>query len=177
MRWESARPIPTTSTWDFPRQTYVVAADLQESAIEMYNLLFGTTYYWKVVAKNRFGTSEGPVWKFTTGQIPEKPQAIYPKNGDVEVPVDVTLKWSSERAKEHDLYFGTTKLDMLGTLTDSQYTLPRLHFGTFYNWKVVSRSLVRSKVIRTRLGQKFQPSNSRTSSDKSRFEEIIDELM
>jgi len=26
-----------------------------------------TTYYWKVVAKNGFGVSNGPIWSFTTG--------------------------------------------------------------------------------------------------------------
>ena len=142
MRWESAKADSYDLYMGFSEDKLdVVAADLQESAVEMYNLLFGTTYYWKVVAKNRFGTSESPIWKFTTGQIPEKPEAVYPKNGDTEVPVDVTLQWSGDRADQYDLYFGATKLQMLGTLTENQYTLPRLHFGTSYNWKVIARNI------------------------------------
>jgi len=36
------------------------------------NLSIGTTYYWKVVAKDsKGGTTEGPVWRFTTSAVPE----------------------------------------------------------------------------------------------------------
>ncbi|HOM73600.1 MAG TPA: fibronectin type III domain-containing protein, partial [Fervidobacterium sp.] len=142
MRWESAKADSYDLYIGFSEdKVEIFASDMEESAIEMYDLLFGTTYFWKVVAKNRFGSSEGPIWRFTTGQIPEKPQAVYPKNGDTEVPVDVTLKWVSERAEEYDLYFGTTKVQLLETLTNSEYILPRLHFGTIYNWKVVARNI------------------------------------
>uniref|UniRef100_A0A7C5Y796 Fibronectin type-III domain-containing protein n=1 Tax=Fervidobacterium nodosum TaxID=2424 RepID=A0A7C5Y796_9BACT len=141
LRWESSKADRYDLYIGFtPDKLDIYKTDIVESAVELYDLLFGVTYYWKVVAKNRFGNSEGPVWKFTTGQIPEKPEAIYPKDGDTEVPLNISLKWKSERAEEFDLYFGTILLDPLGTTTSTEYTLPTLHYGTWYNWKVVARN-------------------------------------
>ncbi|MGC8956060.1 MAG: hypothetical protein ACP5JS_08270 [Fervidobacterium sp.] len=141
LRWESFKAESYDLYLGFSEDKLELAAtDLTESAVQMQDLLFGTTYYWKVVAKNRFGNSEGPVWKFTTGQIPEQPIAIYPEDGQEEVPIDVTLKWASEKAEEFDLFFGTITLEPLGTSTSTEYVLPELHFGTKYNWKVVARN-------------------------------------
>jgi len=40
-------------------------------------------------------------------QPPVRARAIYPKNGDVNVPQDITLTWSAgEKAVTHDVYFG-----------------------------------------------------------------------
>ncbi|MEN3042677.1 MAG: hypothetical protein ABDH59_05180, partial [Fervidobacterium sp.] len=141
LRWESSKAESYDLYIGFaPDKLDLLEGDLKLSAVELYDLLFGTTYYWKVIAKNRFGKSEGPIWKFTTGQIPEKPVAVYPKDGDEQVPLDVTLKWKSERAEEFDLFFGTILLEPLGTLTSPEYTLPKLHYGTWYNWKVIARN-------------------------------------
>ncbi|WP_448376210.1 fibronectin type III domain-containing protein [Fervidobacterium sp.] len=141
LRWESAKADSYDLYIGFSKDALeIFAYDIKESAAELRDLLFGTTYYWKVVAKNRFGSAEGPVWKFTTGQIPEQPKAIYPENGATEVPVDVTLKWESERAEEFELYFGTTKLQFVEKLENTEYALPQLHFGTSYNWKVIARN-------------------------------------
>ncbi|NPU89427.1 MAG: fibronectin type III domain-containing protein [Fervidobacterium sp.] len=142
VRWESAKADAYDLYLGFSEDTLeLYLENVKESAVEVRDLLFGTTYYWKVVAKNRFGNTEGPIWKFTTGQVPEQPKAIYPENGAQEVPVDVTLKWVSERAEEFELYFGTVKLELVGKLEINEYTLPQLHFGTQYNWKVVARNI------------------------------------
>lgn len=139
LKWESAKAEAYDIYVGFTEDMLeLFQTDLKESAVEITDLLFGTTYYWKVVAKNRFGQSEGPVWKFTTGQIPEKPKAIYPENGAQEVPVDVTLKWESERAKDFNLYFGTTTLELVGRFESNEYALPQLHFGTEYRWQIVA---------------------------------------
>lgn len=141
LRWESSKADSYDLYIGFAEDKLeLYQADIKESAVELYDLLFGTTYYWKVVAKNRFGNTEGPIWKFTTGQIPEKPIAIYPEDGSI-VPIDVTLKWQSERAEEFDLFFGTTTFEKIATLNENEYKLPELHFGTWYKWKVVARNV------------------------------------
>jgi hypothetical protein len=42
------------------------ASDLTSNQYSVSNLSPGTTYYWKVVAKNDYGQTEGDVWRFTT---------------------------------------------------------------------------------------------------------------
>lgn len=37
----------------------------------------GTTYYWRVDAKNTLGTTEGEVWSFTTGEEPQREKVAY----------------------------------------------------------------------------------------------------
>jgi len=44
---------------------------------KVYNLEYGKTYYWKVIAKNDNGSAIGPVWKFTTKRIEIIKVAIY----------------------------------------------------------------------------------------------------
>jgi len=47
--------------------TTIIATDLVDAALLTNNLLYETTYYWKVVAKDSNGaTTEGPIWKFGT---------------------------------------------------------------------------------------------------------------
>jgi hypothetical protein len=42
------------------------ASDLTSNQYSVSNLSPGTTYYWKIVAKNDYGQTEGDVWRFTT---------------------------------------------------------------------------------------------------------------
>lgn len=149
LSWKSRKADTYDVFFGFRRDSLeLIASDIRVNSIrplDFTELLFGTTYYWKVVAKNRFGKSEGPVWKFTTGNIPEKPVAIYPPDKSTNIPIDVTLKWKSERAEEFELYFGFGFADPLGlkriaVLKSDEYKLPRLHFGTDYSWKVLARN-------------------------------------
>ena len=36
-----------------------------------------TTYYWRIVASNSYGVTEGPVWSFTSGQEPVRTKVAY----------------------------------------------------------------------------------------------------
>jgi hypothetical protein len=72
---EFAPPCPTT--WDVYFGTdaaplELIAADLTEPTCCPGELEYDTTYYWKVVAKNCCGQTEGPVWSFTTEPVPNQ---------------------------------------------------------------------------------------------------------
>lgn len=49
-----------------PKQLDLICSDVVVPWCEPGPLEPGTTYYWKVVAKNHCGQTEGPVWSFTT---------------------------------------------------------------------------------------------------------------
>ncbi|MBI9018009.1 MAG: hypothetical protein JEZ07_12190 [Phycisphaerae bacterium] len=47
----------------------LVAADRGSTSWDPTHLTPGATYYWKVIAKNENGSTEGPVWNFTTAGL------------------------------------------------------------------------------------------------------------
>ncbi len=110
----------------------------------------GTTYYWKIVASQRFGEFvlryEGPVWSFTTG--PARASNPSPADGATCVPPDVVLSWTPGcQAIWHDVYLGASFDDVNGANTSSpeykdRHDANRLDPGalapaTTYWWRVV----------------------------------------
>ena len=106
---------------DTPIRTTRLTVDLEQLAA-------GTTYYWRVDAKNAAGTTEGPVWSFTTRTAPapppaeETPPATGPRPGTASNPqpsdgaTGVTifgpwLNWVAPppHASRFGLYVGTSQ--------------------------------------------------------------------
>ncbi len=54
------------TTFDPP----LVASNIGVSSYTPTNLKYATTYYWKITARNSAGTSQGPLWSFTTQSTP-----------------------------------------------------------------------------------------------------------
>ncbi len=50
-----------------------------------------TTYYWRVDSINDAGTTRGPVWSFTTGELPAVPSAVEPETGPPSSVAAVTI--------------------------------------------------------------------------------------
>jgi hypothetical protein len=105
-----------------------------------------TTYYWRVSASNIGGT--GPwstVWSFTTMLAPPAaPILVYPSNGAVAIPLNVTLDWNpSPSATSYRVQvstnsgFTTTIVNQV-TGSTTQYTIPTgvLQNNTTYYWRV-----------------------------------------
>ncbi len=113
------------------------------------NLSAGTTYYWKVVAKDsKGGTIEGPVWSFTTqsNRAPNAPSNLSPANNATNQPLTVTLSWDCSDPDgdtlTYEVYFGTnSNLTTKISTSQSGKTLSRsnLSIGTTYYWKVVAK--------------------------------------
>jgi hypothetical protein len=104
-------------------------------------LASGTTYYWRVVAKNASGTATSATWSFTTTGALPTPVLVSPANGATGQPVTPNLKWNAvSGALSYDLYFGTTSSPgLLGSVTTTSVNVGGLARGTTYYWKIVAK--------------------------------------
>lgn len=111
-----------------------------------------TTYYWKIIAWDKYGVSAaGPLWHFTTGAVnntpPYVPSDPEPEDGATNADVDVYLNWTGGDPDgdplTYDVYFGTSITfhkvasnhsdpcyDPLGSLY--------LDFNTIYYWQIIA---------------------------------------
>jgi len=113
-------------------------------------LSYNTTYYWKVVARDRKGgITEGDVWSFKTGVEPNAAPAIpsnpTPANGLTNVEITPTLSWQCSDPDgdglTYDVYFGTNpEPDSVKVgQTNSSYNPGILNYSTRYYWKIVAK--------------------------------------
>jgi hypothetical protein len=105
-----------------------------------------TTYYWKVVAKNGCGSTNGSIWSFTTGGCvtPSKPQTtpLSPTNGSTNISASITLDWADcANASSYDVYFNTSSTpSYYASTNNSSYQVSQLAYSTKYYWKVVAKN-------------------------------------
>jgi len=108
-----------------------------------------TIYYWKIVAKdNHGGSTEGPIWDFTTeftpNNPPNKPSEPNPSNGATNVLVTANLSWSGSDPDPgdiltYDVYFGTTSSPpkVSDHQTNTTYDPPgSVSYDTTYYWRI-----------------------------------------
>lgn len=86
LRWQSSDPDGDTLTYDvyFGTTTNppLVASDLPVASYNPGTLEYGTTYYWKVVAKDAYGgIAVSSLWHFTTQSEPSIPSPPKPPGG------------------------------------------------------------------------------------------------
>jgi hypothetical protein len=109
------------------------------SQVNSANLLFNTTYYWRVRAYHAADTSAyGPVWSFTTINLITH---LSPANGSIGTTLTPLLDWTAfsgilgyQYRYSEDSTFATANYGVLGAT--SQVTLPTLLYGTQYFWSV-----------------------------------------
>ena len=107
----------------------------------------GTTYYWRVVAKNVGGSNTSATWSFTTLVAPPPAPALTaPANGAGGISVAPVLSWSAATgATSYDVYFGTAASPPLAANTaGTTYSPGTLSAGTTYYWYVVAKNVAGS---------------------------------
>jgi len=134
-----------------------IAENIQEKEYQIpENLELSTTYYWKIIARDKGGNKvEGPVWNFTTrsNAPPEVPFDPSPADNTTNLKPPIALSWkcSDPDGDElvYDLYFSESIQDVTEessrariaeNMSTNQYviTLP-LKYETTYYWKVVAK--------------------------------------
>jgi hypothetical protein len=113
----------------------------------------GTTYYWRVVAKDANGSTTGAEWSFETEppclDPPTAACTPNPTNGRTGVNENSNLAWGCGDSQcvglvpTYDVYFGTTPTpgdaQFVGSTAAKTWTLPRLDKLTTYYWQIVTR--------------------------------------
>jgi hypothetical protein len=133
---------------------YVDTTGYSDTHILMEQLLFGTTYHWRVRAYTATDTSTwSPVWTITTRNYVTP---IYPASG-TEVFVEVMLDWDSHAGVNwYDYQVDTTSsftspalitgiktyFSELGSFYDTEQMIQNLYYGKTYFWRVRARNLV-----------------------------------
>ena len=124
--------------------------DINGTTYEPGTLTPNTTYYWKIVAKdNHDNSTAGPIWQFTTSEVPNsspnQPQNPDPANGQNGVSVTEVLRWDCTDPDiadqlTYNVYFGLAS-DSLELVSDHQqnesYT-PELEVATTYYWRITA---------------------------------------
>ena len=114
------------------------------STINIQDLLFGNTYYWRVAVKNEVDTSAwSSPWSFTTAfDMENSPQLVSPLNESTELSYEsLNLEWQSldQAANYEIMYAQTIDFETNPTVLTTDLlseTLSDLSPGTQYFWKV-----------------------------------------
>ena len=119
-------------------------------------LAVGTTYYWRVNAKNVAGTSAySIVWSFTTIAVPAAPVLTAPVNAAVNQPTNPTLTWNSVAgADTYRLQVSTVNTFATTVYNDSTRTtalqaISGLAVGTTYYWRVNAKNVAGTSAYST----------------------------
>ncbi|MBN1860576.1 MAG: hypothetical protein JW840_03850, partial [Candidatus Thermoplasmatota archaeon] len=107
---------------------------------------YNTKYYWKIIAwDNHHASTTGPVWDFTTENLPPNPPSNPdPFNGETDVDVNHDLSWSCTDPNgdplTFDVYFGDSSPPPLLVSGHSSvsYDQGTMTGSTTYYWKIVA---------------------------------------
>ena len=111
---------------------------------KLSNLKYETTYYWQIVSDDKRGKIvKGPIWSFTTEEMPPSiPSNPSPSDKATDVSIHTTLSWNST---DTDKLFFTVLLDESSppknTLISDASTpsaAVSLKYETTYYWQVIS---------------------------------------
>jgi hypothetical protein len=109
---------------------------------------FGTTYWWRIVARDASGAeTSGPIWSFTTrnNSAPNVPAPVMPMAGQTNYPTTGQLKFAGSDPDAQqlvfDVYFGTDANPPLISSNEPYTEIPpgTMEPNTLHYWRVVAR--------------------------------------
>jgi len=121
------------------------AQDLPAEEITVTELEGHTMYYWKIIAKSKDLTTEGPIWCFETEYgncLPDLPNDPSPQDGANDISINTELTWDCSDPEgddlTYDIYLGTDpdpQLEIEGC-DDLSYEPADLEPSTIYYWRI-----------------------------------------
>ncbi len=131
---------------------------IKDTFYRPHNLAILTSYYWRILARDRFGdTAWGPVYQFTTRRantLPFVPNRPLPESGAINQLPRSRLSWRGGDPDfgdtvVYDVYLGT-RLPLaivFRNLSDTFCSPPGLMYDSTYYWYVVARDEVGDTVV------------------------------
>src|SRR4030042_6652776 len=152
LSWSASDPDPVhTLTYDIYFGTELspslVLSNQTGTSYEPGQIFSGTTYYWKIVARDNLGSeTTGPILSFTTLNNPPQFISFIPPNGATGVSLTPLLSWVAQDPDPddilvYDVYFGASSPPplVLSNQSGQTYQPELLSFSTRYYWKIVAR--------------------------------------
>jgi len=112
-------------------------------------LAYNADYYWRVDATSPGGTTQGDVWRFSTGsaplRLPSQATRPSPSHNAMNQLINLVLSWiNGEGATSCDVYFGTTPTPGPSEFRANQSAVSfdpgTLAFNANYYWRIDTRN-------------------------------------
>jgi len=103
----------------------------------------GTTYFWRITARNSSGSTTGSIWSFTTAAAPPSiPASPNPADMATGIATNVTLTWAAPGATSYDVLLDTSDppSEVAINISTPSYTPSGLVPGTTYIWQIVAHN-------------------------------------
>jgi len=134
--WKDGDTEPTTPSGTSTTSFYDPATDLDPNS----------DYYWQVKAVNASGTTDGPVWFFSTGglEAPGEVDFPFPESGQIDVAVGTALEWEpAARAASYKIYVWPSTMAKPSTPTSTSTSAIYAPEGGFgggitYKWQITA---------------------------------------
>lgn len=109
------------------------------------NMMYNTTYFWRIDERNASGVTTGDIWRFTTHARAYSPN---PANEATGISVTSDLNWKagtgvSGEIGSYNVYFGSANpppfvanLTNVTNAVDVNYELPTMDYDTKYYWQI-----------------------------------------
>lgn len=146
LSWSCTSPDNSTLVYDVYMGTSINSLEKLVSTtsnnFQVTDLVPGSMYYWKVIAKNPWNeSSASPLWSFRV--LSKKPYNPSPENSSRISGTETTLGWEAYRPENtvptYDLHYGSTPeaTHLVENISNNFYELDNLATGTTYYWKII----------------------------------------
>ena len=150
LSWQSAGATSYEIAFGTTNPPPIFVANIADHWYSFPTLNGGTTYFWRIVAKNASGATAGPIWSFATEGAAPPPPMVGPVAPSAPNPADATrgvtstpiLSWQSIGATSYEIRFGTVNPPpvVVSNTTDYWYNSLSLNASTTYFWQIVARN-------------------------------------